>query len=46
MSDYEHAAQMYRKQMALSSEMLLNALRNEHPRIIAHLTRDKIRRES
>lgn len=29
----------HRRQMEVSSERLLNALRAEHPHIIAHLTR-------
>jgi len=41
MRDYEHAAQIYRRQMEASSEMLLAALRSQHPRIIDRLTRGR-----
>lgn len=41
MRDYEHAAQIYRRQMEASSETLLAALRREHPRIVANLTRGR-----
>lgn len=41
MRDYEHAAQVYRRQMEAGSEMLLAALRSQHPRIIERLTRGR-----
>lgn len=40
--DYDHQAAMEfirRRQMEIASEKLLAALREEHPRIVAHLTR-------
>ena len=33
-----------RRNMERSSELLLNALRDNHPRILAHLTRQQNRR--
>ena len=40
--DYDHQAAMEfirRRQVEIASEKLLDALREEHPRIVAHLTR-------
>ena len=41
MSDYLKVDQMHQSQMVRGSEMLLDALRNQHPRIVAHLTKAK-----
>jgi hypothetical protein len=41
MSDYLKVDQMHKTKMRIGSEMLLDALRNHHPRIVAHLTKTK-----
>jgi len=46
MSNYELTDTRYRAEMEKGSEMLLNALRRQHPRIIDMLTRPAHRRPS
>ncbi|MDI3491993.1 MAG: hypothetical protein PWP11_3270 [Thauera sp.] len=41
MSDYLKVDQLHQARMRSGSEMLLDALRREHPRIVAHLTKAK-----
>jgi hypothetical protein len=41
MSDYLKVDQMHKTKMRNGSEMLLNALRDRHPRIIANLAKAK-----